>query len=260
LARHWSARYRLVNSYGPTETTITAAVYECKADQQGLVPIGRPLANVQIYLLDAYLQPTVPGVVGEIYIGGAGVARGYLHRPELTAERFLDDPFSAAPGARLYKTGDLGRWLADGNIAFHGRNDNQVKIRGFRIELGEVEAALSACSSVREAVVVAKDDKSGNKRLIAYLSAVQNAEIVVADVRRELQSTLPNHMVPALFVVVEAFALTANGKIDRDKLPSPDAQALVSLQYRAPQGQTESVLAHIWEELLSIEKIGRDDH
>ena len=201
------------------------------------------------------------GVSGEIYIGGAGVARGYLNRPELTAERFVPDPFSDQAGARLYRTGDVGRFLADGNIEFLGRNDHQVKIRGFRIELGEIEAQLSAHPQVREAVVLAREDVPGDKRLVAYYTVRDGqAAVETEELRAHLQQHLPAYMVPAAFVRLESLPLTPNGKLDRNALPAPEGDAYAHREYEAPQGEVEIALAGIWSELLQVERIGRQDN
>ena len=199
------------------------------------------------------------GVAGELYIGGAGVARGYLNRPELTAERFVADPFAGEPGARMYRTGDLGRWLADGNIEFLGRNDFQVKIRGFRIELGEIEARLVEHAGVREAVVVAREDSAGDKRLVAYYTGGCGAGrggSAGACWRR----CLPEYMVPAAYVRLESLPLTPNGKLDRKALPAPDGDAYAARGYEAPQGEMEETLARLWAEVLKLERVGRHDN
>ncbi|WP_445234379.1 non-ribosomal peptide synthetase, partial [Duganella rhizosphaerae] len=251
---------QVANLYGPSETT-TYSTWIGMQRQHGFQPyIGRPLANTQIYLLDSRLAPVPLGVAGELYIGGAGVARGYLNRPELTAERFIADPFSADPHARLYKTGDLGRYAADGNIEYLGRNDFQVKLRGFRIELGEIETALVACAGVREAVVAAREDHPGDQRLVAYLLAHDGAMLDAAGLRAALAATLPGYMVPAAFVTLAAYPRTPNGKLDRMALPAPDHSAVATRTYAAPQGPDETVLAAIWGELLGLERIGRHDH
>jgi len=251
----------LVQCYGPTETTTfatTHAMGTLAADAIS-VPIGRPIANTRIYILDAQGEPVPIGVAGEIHIGGDGVARGYLNRPELTAERFLRDPFVADASARMYKTGDLGRWMPDGTIEFLGRNDFQVKIRGFRIELGEIEARLADCAGVREAVVLAREDQPGDKRLVAYMIA-QDGALDVAALRGELSKQLPEYMVPSAFVLLDALPLTPNGKLDRKALPAPDGTALATREYEAPQGEIEQTLAGIWQTLLNVERVGRHDH
>jgi amino acid adenylation domain-containing protein len=260
LARLWAGRHRVFNAYGPTEAAICAATYACGAEVPDSVPIGRPVANAAIYILDGNGQPVPQGVVGELYIGGAGVARGYLNRPELTAERFIDDPFGGAPQARLYRTGDLGRYMGDGNIVYLGRNDFQVKIRGFRIELGEIEARLMACDGVREALVVARE-QAGEKRLVAYV--VADADEVAPSalaLRTQLLASLAEHMVPHAFVVLDAFPLTSNGKLDRNALPEPDMEAVASRDYAEPQGEVEAAIATIWGDILALERISRHDN
>jgi amino acid adenylation domain-containing protein len=250
----------LHNLYGPTEAAIDVTAWRCDAGlHDGIVPIGRPIANIQIYILDAGQQPAPIGVAGEIYIGGAGVARGYLNRPELTAERFVRDPFSSDAAARLYKTGDLGRWLPDGSIEYLGRNDFQIKIRGFRIELGEIEARLVQCPGVREAVVIAREDSPGDKRLVAYLVADAGMEPVAAELRERLAASLPDYMLPSAFVTLAGLPLTVNGKLDRQALPAPDANALISRPYEAPQGPVETAIAGIWQTLLGMDMVGRHD-
>jgi amino acid adenylation domain-containing protein len=260
VAQQWSARHRLFNAYGPTETTVCASAYRCMPVFGGSVPIGRPIANTQIYILDRNGQPVPLGVAGEIHIGGACVARGYLFRPELTEERFIANPFSHDAVAKLYKTGDLGRWLPDGNIEYLGRNDFQVKIRGFRIELGEIEARLTECIGIREAVVIAREDQPGDKRLVAYLLTDEGVDLSVAALREKLGTALPAYMVPSAFVMLTAFPLSANGKLDRRALPTPDQGAVVTQEYEAPMGDVEVVVAQIWQELLGLERIGRHDH
>ena len=251
---------RIVNEYGPTETVVGCIVYEVPANfpSTATTPIGRPIANTQIYILDARGDPAPIGVGGEIYIGGAGVARGYLNRPDLTSERFVADPFSAVPGARLYKTGDLGRWTADGIIEYLGRNDFQVKVRGFRIEPGEIEARLAEHESVRESVVLAREDSPGDKRLVAYY--VSDVNIALEALRAHLSATLPKHMVPAAFVRLDRMPLSHNGKLDRKALPAPDGSAYVEDVYEAPAGPVEEKLARIWARLLGLERIGRNSN
>lgn len=252
----------LINGYGPTETTTFAITQEITVVPEGArsIPIGRPISNTQVYILGAEGEPVPVGVAGEIHIGGAGVARGYLNRPELTEERFVMDPFSGETGARMYKTGDLGRWLPEGNIEFLGRNDFQVKIRGFRIELGEIAARLLEHPEVREAVVLAREDTPGDKRLVAYVTLRNNSGIEVSALREYLARQLPEYMVPSAFVQLSHLPLTSNGKLDRKALPAPDRQAVVKHVYEPPQGVIEQTLATIWSELLRIEMIGRNDH
>ena len=248
----------VLNLYGPTETTIWSTVYTV-SDDDGPVPIGRPIANTQIYLLDAAGQPVPIGVNGEIYIGGAGVARGYLNRPDLTAERFVANPFCEQPSGRLYRTGDVGRYRPDGNIEYVGRVDEQFKLRGHRIEPGEIEAALVAHPGVNEAVVVVRD-KSGDPRLIAYLVASNSNAPRPGDIRAFLKKTLPDSMVPSTFVMLEGIPRTPNGKVDRRALlePGHDRPELEK-QYVAPRDPMELKLTQIWENVLGIEPIGAHD-
>ncbi|RVU51136.1 amino acid adenylation domain-containing protein [Pseudomonas syringae pv. syringae] len=261
-ARKVNAATQLVNMYGITETTVHVTYYPLQpedAQRVGASPIGKRIPDLQLYLLDAYGHPLPPGAAGELYVGGAGVARGYLNRDELNATRFLDDPFAPEPGARMYRSGDLGRWLPDGSLEYLGRNDEQVKIRGFRIELGEIEARLSACKGVREAVVVVREDEPGDKRLVAYVIGTADLEPDVTWLREQLRLSLAEHMLPSAFVSLEAFPLTANGKLDRKALPLPVAEAYARRQYEAPQGLTETRLAGLWAELLGVEQVGRHD-
>ncbi|WP_236712362.1 non-ribosomal peptide synthetase, partial [Pseudomonas sp. Root401] len=252
---------RLCNLYGPSETTTYSSWVSMAREDGFAAHIGKPVANTQFYLLDEYKQPVPLGVPGEIYIGGAGVARGYLNRDDLTAERFLKDPFSAASNARMYKTGDLGRYLPDGNIEYLGRNDDQVKIRGFRIELGEIEAKLAQHDALNETVVLAREDVPGDKRLVAYFTQHSPGEAVeIETLRAHLQALLPAYMVPVAYVHLEALPLTPNGKLDRKALPAPDLDALVTRGYEAPQGETETTLAQLWQDLLKVERVGRHDH
>jgi amino acid adenylation domain-containing protein len=252
----------LINGYGPTETTTFASTFEIHrlADDERSISIGRPIANTNIYILDARGEPVPIGVAGEIHIGGAGVTRGYLNRPELTAQRFVADPFSKDRDARMYKTGDLGRWYADGNIEFLGRNDFQVKVRGFRIELGEIEARLAACTGVHEAVALAREDGAGGKRLVAYVTVHRGAELSPTLLRSQLSTALPEYMVPSAFVIMETFPLTSNGKLDRNALLAPDQTAVASAGYQAPVGHVEQAIAQIWQTLLGLPRIGRDDN
>nr|UXB95008.1 non ribosomal peptide synthetase [Pseudomonas syringae] len=262
LARELLSRSsELWNLYGPTETTIWSCVE--RVDEHGesvTVPIGRPIANTRLYLLDAQQQPVPQGVAGELYIGGAGVARGYLNRDDLTAERFLTDPFSQDSTARMYRTGDLGRYWPNGTLEYLGRNDDQVKIRGFRIELGEIEARLVACPGVKETVVIALEDRPGEKRLVAYVVAQPATTLDVAALRAELASQLAEYMLPSVFVILDALPMTPNRKLDRKALPAPGADDFAYRQYEAPQGETEVRLAAIWADLLGMGKIGRHDN
>ncbi|MGR2708580.1 amino acid adenylation domain-containing protein [Pseudomonas sp. AU10] len=250
---------RLVHCYGPTETTTYATTYEVRAiaDDADSVPVGRPISNTQIYLLDAWQQPVPLGVSGEICIGGDGVAKGYLNRPELTAEKFVQDPFN--PGALMYRTGDLGRWTADGLLECLGRNDDQVKIRGFRIELGEIEARLATCAGIHDVVVLAREDVPGDKRLVAYFTWA-GEPVGIDSVRAHLQGQLPDYMLPSAYVPLAHLPLTANGKIDRKALPAPSVDALSSREFEAPQGEVETLLAQIWQDVLKLERVGRHDH
>ncbi len=257
LANRWNKKSRFINGYGPTEGTIGAiwGVVEDKAYDALTAPIGKPLANVKIYILDPHLHPVPIGVPGEIYIGGPGVARGYLNRPDLTAEKFIPDPFAGTEGARLYKTGDLARWLPDGQIEFVGRVDFQVKIRGFRIELGEIEAELSKQPSVKDVVVVARGEKAGEKTLVAYLIADEGETPDPQVLRTALKERLPEYMIPAAFVVLEAFPLTPNGKVNRKALPAPDASDMLGSEFVKPRTPEEELLAAIWADILNIEEV-----
>ncbi|TFW17923.1 non-ribosomal peptide synthetase, partial [Duganella callida] len=249
------------NTYGPTEASDVVSWFTWDPRQQrGSLPIGQPIANTQLYILDAHRNPLPLGVAGEIYVGGDGVGRGYLHRPELTAERFVADAFSGRSGARLYKTGDLGRWLPDGTIDYLGRDDFQVKLRGFRVELGEIEARLAACAGVAEAVVVARQDEGHDQRLVAYVVPAVGAELSAAGLRGALASELAEFMVPSAFVLMAALPQTPNGKLDRKALPAPDQDAIARRAYEAPIGEMETALAQIWQDLLGIERVGRRDH
>ena len=255
----------LYNEYGPTEATVWCSVYRCEpGDESNLVPIGRPIANTQLYVLDSHMQVVPEGVPGELHVGGEGVSGGYLNRPQLTAERFVPNPFDSTPGARLYKTGDLARFLPDGNIEYLGRIDHQVKVRGFRIELGEIEAALLSHPGVREVVVIAREDTPDDKRLVAYYTAVEtsaaNAALDVEQLRTLLQARLPEYMVPAAYVRLTAMPLTPNGKLDRKALPAPEADAYAVRAYEAPQGEIETALAAIWGDVLKLDRVGRHDN
>jgi amino acid adenylation domain-containing protein len=255
--------HTVYNLYGPSETTTYSTWMKMNRGEGFNASIGRPLANTQIYILDRHGMPVPVGVVGEIYVGGAGVARGYLNRPKLTAERFAVDPFvfdRAGTGqpARMYKTGDLGRWLQDGTIKFYGRNDTQVKIRGFRIEIGEIEATLLTHPEVHEAIVLAREDKPGEKRLVAYFTGGQ--DINAAVLRAHLASALPEYMVPAAYVRLDALPLTSNGKLDRNALHSREGVVFAAESFEAPKGAIEPVIASIWADLLHAERVGRHDN
>jgi amino acid adenylation domain-containing protein len=254
----------LVNGYGPTENTTFSCCHEVAgAGVVGRsVPIGRPIANSTAYVLDARLEPAPVGVAGELYVGGDGVARGYLNRPGLTAERFVPDPFSKEPGSRLYRTGDLSRWLPDGTVEFLGRNDYQVKVRGFRVEPGEVEAALGAHPAVGRCVVVAREDASGEKHLVAYAVPRDGRALDGTEMRASLRERLPEYMIPAQFVVLDELPLTPNGKVDRRRLPTPEEASLrggekVSAPPSTPE---ERALAEIWQEVLGVERVGVEDN
>ncbi|WP_407321993.1 amino acid adenylation domain-containing protein [Serratia marcescens] len=249
----------LHNLYGPTEAAVDVTAWHCSREVERVsVPIGRPIANTRIYLLDERGQPVPLGAVGELYIGGVQVARGYLNRPELTAERFLSDPF--APGGRMYRTGDVARYLANGDIEYLGRNDQQVKIRGFRIECGEIEAALATHPAVREAVVDARA-VGDDKRLVAWVVPAADVaeETLAGALRQHVSAALPDYMVPSAWVVVAALPLSPNGKLDRRALPEPQG-AQSQAAYEAPQGEHETLLAAIWRELLNVERVGRHDN
>ncbi|AHE30483.1 non-ribosomal peptide synthetase [Burkholderia pseudomallei] len=249
------AHTRLINTYGPTEITIScSAAYVRHAPGMSRVSIGRPFANSRMYLLDARGEPVPVGVAGELYIGGDGVARGYLNRPELSAERFVDDPFR--PGSRMYKTGDLACRRGDGEIEFVGRNDFQVKVRGFRVELSEVETRLAAVDGVQEIAVLAREDAPGEKRLVAYYTGAAE----MAALRECAARDLPAYMMPAAYVCLPALPLTPNGKLDRNALPPPAHDADSNRGYEAPQGDIEETLARIWEQLLERERVGRHDN
>jgi amino acid adenylation domain-containing protein len=256
--------------YGPTEATIAVTYWICKrVGNQSAVPIGRPIANTQIYILDRYLRPVPIGVTGEIHIGGDSVARGYLNRPELTAEKFIPNPFSNDPGERLYRTGDLARYLPDGNIVFLGRIDHQVKIRGFRIETGEIECVLREHPSVQDVAVIARKDETrdpstplrADKCLVAYVVIKQEHETCDIELRSFLKQKLPEYMVPSYFVTLDELPLTLSGKIDRKALPEPDrTRPGLGREFVAPRNPTEEILADIWSQVLGIEKVGVYDN
>ncbi|MEH1847189.1 MAG: amino acid adenylation domain-containing protein, partial [Nostoc sp.] len=254
---------KLYNAYGSTEATITATVYQLDLrhleEKTGSVPIGRPIANTQIYILDKHHQPVPIGVPGELYIGGDGLARGYLNRPELTQEKFISNRFSDSKSKQLYKTGDLARYKSDGNIEFLGRIDNQVKIRGFRIELGEIEAVLNTHPHIQQAVVIATEDIIGNKSLVAYV--VPSGERLTTNQLREfLKQQLPEYMIPSGFVTLDILPLTPNGKIDKKALPKPDGEIIREHEYVGPSTAIEEIFIKIWQDLLLKEKVSIHDN
>lgn len=250
----------LVNLYGPTETTIWSALHAVQ-HAESAIPLGQPIANTQIYILDALMQPVPPGVPGELYISGDGLARGYLNRPELSAERFVPHPFSEVPGTRLYRTGDLVRYRTHGSIEFLGRIDHQVKIRGFRIELGEIEAILREHQAIRDALVMVREDRPKHELLVAYLVAEQESILSAESLRDYLGTRLPGYMLPAAFVFLDAFPLTPNGKVDRQRFPIPTIRpSEVDKGYVAPRRLIEALLADIWAEVLAVEQIGVYDN
>jgi amino acid adenylation domain-containing protein len=253
------APQHLLNCYGPTETTTYATFYPVHEVREGAntVSIGRPISNSQVYILDQNLEPVPIGVAGELYLGGDGLARGYLRRPELTAERFVPHPF-AQNGSRLYRTGDLGRFLPDGNIEFLGRIDHQVQLRGFRVELGEIESALNNHPDLRESVVVFSEDET-DKQLVGYVVANENAAVTATGLRSYLKEHLPDFMVPAAFVFLEKLPLTANGKVDRRALPAPE-RADGGVEYTAPRTIVEEVLVGLWQDVLGAKQVGVYDN
>ena len=261
LVKRWAPGRRLFNAYGPTEDSVVSTVHRCDADDDGaaMVPIGRGMPNHRTYVLDAQRALLPSGVPGELYVGGAGVADGYLNRPELTAERFIDNPF--VPGERLYRTGDLVRRRGDGALDYLGRNDFQVKIRGYRIELGEIEATLAACSGVRDAIVVAREETPGQKQLVAYYRPLDPQQIPSAEtLRSALCDVLAEYMLPSAYVALAAWPMTPSGKIDRRALPAPQGDAFVTREYVAPRTPIEVALAELWSELLGVEKVGLRDN
>ncbi|MDA9545473.1 peptide synthetase, partial [Bradyrhizobium sp. CCBAU 45321] len=267
LAKGLPPGIAVFNGYGPTEATVCATSWLRHQGFDGdAAPIGRPLPNARIYLLDRFGTPVPLGAVGEIHIGGVGVARGYLNRADLTAERFVRDPFCGDADARMYRTGDLGRYLPDGNIAFLGRNDHQVKIRGFRIELGEIEFRLNEHADVADSTVLVQRDHGGDARLVAYVAvrrgngAGLDANELASALRDHLRACLPDYMVPSAFVNLDALPLTPNGKVDRKALPAPENDAYARRRFEPPRGEVEQIVANIWAELLGVDRIGRSDH
>ncbi|WP_081677053.1 non-ribosomal peptide synthetase [Paenibacillus alvei] len=257
FVQQWKPKVHYFNAYGPTEASIVTTLWDADEEQpeRRVVPIGRPLANHRIFILDAHLQLVPPGVDGELCVAGVGLARGYLNHPELTAEKFVEHPF--APGERLYRTGDLARWLPDGNIEYLGRIDHQVKIRGFRIEIGEIEEQLLKIDSVQETMVIAREGKSGQE-LCAYL--VAGRPLTLGELRSALAQNLPNYMIPAHFVQLPRMPLTPNDKIDRKALPAPEGNALIGGAYVAPRNEVEQTLADVWQAVLNADRVGVTDH
>ena len=255
--------FRIFNNYGPTENTVvtTWCPVDVDTETDSAPPIGRPIDNTQVYVLDPHLNPVPIGVAGELCIGGDGLARGYLNQPELSAEKFIRNPFSTGAGAQLYKTGDLVRYLADGNIEFLGRIDDQVKVRGFRIELGEIETVLCQYPGVQESVVLAREDTPGDKRLVAYVIPDGGSATLAPELRGFLRQKLPDYMIPSAFMTLEAMPLTPNGKVDRRALPAPD-QTRPELEeaYVAPRTEAERTIAAVWQEALQVEKVGLHDN
>jgi amino acid adenylation domain-containing protein len=260
-----AGKIRWINTYGPSEASIIATAYEPAADSvweaPTSVPIGRPISNSQVYVLGRDLNPVPEGMSGELHIGGVGLARGYLNQPQLSSEKFISDPFSADPGARLYKTGDMARYLPNGEIEFLGRYDDQVKIRGFRVEIGEVESALAQHPGMQEPVVVARDDGAGGKQLVAYVVPLRKPGPSVLELRNFLTERLPDYMVPSAFVALDTLPLTPNGKVDKKALPEPSrAEASRDEKGNAPRGLLEIQLAHLWESVLGKRPIARHEN
>ncbi|MGH3671663.1 MAG: non-ribosomal peptide synthetase, partial [Pseudonocardiaceae bacterium] len=262
LVARWAPGRMMINSYGPTETTVVAT-WTDPLTPGTTPPIGRPIWNSRVYVLDANLQPLPIGVAGELYIAGVGVARGYLGRPGLTSARFVANPFGPA-GSRMYRSGDLVRWTSTGELEFAGRADDQIKIRGFRIEPGEIEAVLRRHPAVADAVVIARPDQAGTKRLVGYLVALDGAGPSSDELRAHLTGTLPEFMVPSTFMALEELPRNRSGKLDRRSLPEPDftltAPGRAAREYTAPRTSTEQVLAEIWAEVLGVDRVGIEDN
>ena len=256
LKNELTARGEVWNVYGPTETTIWSTIKKLHATEK--VTIGQPIANTQVQIVSREGALVPVGVAGELLIGGAGLARGYYKQPELTAEKFIENRYNKAQSPRVYRTGDLARWTAEGNIEYLGRIDEQVKIRGYRIELGEIETVLQQTGLVRQCAVLAREDKAGNKRLVGYI--VAGAGFDKQELTNQLKSKLPEYMVPALWMELEALPLTPNGKINRKALPDPDASELLTNTYVAPSNEAEEKLAGIWQQLLQVERVGVHDN
>jgi acyl carrier protein len=262
LVDRWAPGRRFFNGYGPTEATVTMTTQECAAGNgQQSPPIGRPMPNVTTYVLDRNGQPVPVGVPGELHIGGVGLARGYLNNQDLTARKFIPDPFSDDPAARLYRTGDMVRYLPDGRLEFIGRIDRQLKLRGLRIEPGEIEIALRTHPDVDDAAVVLRESAGGQRRLVGYVTRRDGAAAHPAALRAHLAESLPPHMVPSAFVALDAFPVNLSGKVDRNALPEPDPQELAATAgFVAPRNRRERVLAGIWASLLEIPELGVHDN
>jgi amino acid adenylation domain-containing protein len=253
---------RLLHVYGPTENTTftTWELVERVAWDATSVPIGRPISNTRVYVLDRYFNPVPVGVAGELYVGGEGLAREYVNRPELTGEKWVPDGLSGEAGARLYQTGDVCRWLQDGRLEFVGRRDDQVKLRGFRVELGEVEAALAEHPVVADAVAMVREDEPGDKRLVAYVVGRANEAVSVPELRDYLKDRLPGYMMPSAIVLLDAFPLTPNGKVHRAALPVPGGERQQEVSYVAPRSEEERRIAEIWQEILNVQRVGVQDN
>ena len=255
-------RTRLINSFGLTEATIDTTYFEAdnlNISEERLVPIGKPFANMPVYILDEMLNPVPIGVRGELFVGGIGVARGYFKRPDLTAEKFIPNPYSNQPGKRMYGTGDIARYLSDGNIEFLGRKDHQIKLRGQRIELGEIETVIGKFNSIKDVAVIAREDKPEDKKLVAYIVSNSDSDIDTNELRKGLLNQLPEYMIPSAFVILDELPLTPNGKVDRKSLPRPDEalfKEAVAVDYVAPRNPVEEVIVKIWSEVLNINVIG----
>jgi acyl-coenzyme A synthetase/AMP-(fatty) acid ligase/aryl carrier-like protein len=261
LAANWRNKVTFINEYGPTETTVTAIEYKDalnNSENISSLPIGKALSNIQVYILDKNGSPVPVGVEGELYLGGDCLARGYLNSPELTSEKFIKNPFIEIADSKMYKTGDLCKWLNDGNIEYIGRIDDQVKIRGYRIELGEIESVLQENENVRQCAVLAKQTADGNRRLTGYV--VSEGVFDKEEIMTYLSRNLPVYMIPSIWVELESLPLTSNGKIDKKKLPDPDADELLTNEFTAPESNIEKDLAMIWKELLHVERVGIHDN
>ncbi|MCP5063167.1 MAG: AMP-binding protein, partial [Ignavibacteriae bacterium] len=261
LANRWSMNRQFVNAYGPTETTVCASMFTCPNKCEVNPPIGKSINNFQLYILDKNLIPVPVGIPGELYISGVGLARGYHNKPELSAEKFLPNPFSSKPGDKIYKSGDLVKYLPSGDIEFLGRVDNQVKLRGFRIELDEIESVISSYVQVNEALVMVREDSPGLKQLVTYMVSSKNVSIDLAELRTFLRSKLPEYMVPVSYIILEEFPLTPSKKIDLKALPIPDSShKTVKAEYVQPRNETEKIISEIGKELLGIDRMGIYDN